>query len=99
MTVSIKTNHVPRYTVLAHELSDKEKKEFDYYSADELDSQTFFRYKGSVYCLSEFMRIAENMPEPMQSWHGYTNDTYFSGLVIHVADDTETVIIGTWFTG
>lgn len=50
------------------------------YNADYTD-QYFYHY-GQRYYLSEFMYIDEHMPDYMQEFDGYLNDTFFSGVVV-----------------
>lgn len=65
MTITIRTNNVPRPTIDAYELTDNERKEFDYLKWDKIDagedSATFFRFKGQLYdlgnsCVSSTMK-------------------------------------------
>lgn len=95
------TNNVPRETLSGFELTDAERADFDYLDWEAIkegsDSATFFRYKGNVYDLGEFMGTG-NLPRfsPLAKWHGYHNDSYFSGIVIKIIDDTGDVIVGTF---
>jgi hypothetical protein len=95
--LTIKTNNVPRYTVDGYELSPKERKDFDYYKPDDLDCATFFRYRGNVYDVAEFMRV-DGIAE-FKGWHGYSSDSYFSGILIKFPeDDQESVIVATYYS-
>jgi hypothetical protein len=97
--MDIKTNHKPRPTVYGWELTDKERAEFDY--LDDINGGSFFRYKGAVYDLGEFMRIdhvRECLPETFTGWHGYQSDTFFSGLLVRYSGDFESVVIGQYFS-
>lgn len=93
--MEIRTNNKPRHIVYGFELSDKEKQEFDYLG-DGLDGALFFRYKGKVYALDEFVRIEEN--SPFTGWHGYASDSYFSGVVVKYTNNHESVIVGQYFS-
>lgn len=93
--MEIRTNNRPRHIICGFELSDKEKQGFEYLAAD-LDTASFFRYKGQVYDLGEFMRIGEN--SPLSGWHGYASDSYFSGIVVKYCNDYESVIVGRYFS-
>jgi len=89
-------NNIPRPIVYGYELSEKEREEFDYYDSEELDYAMFFRYKGEVYDMGEFMRMPKYNPFP-SVWAGYMSDSYFSGILIRFPeDDDETVIVG-WY--
>ncbi len=66
------------------ELTDLEVKDFDWCSGDEW----FFRYRGTVYCVSEFMASAA-----FPLWDGVSHDTWFSGVLIKLnPDDDDSVI-------
>lgn len=73
-------NNHNRPLVYGYELSDKEKKEFDY--IDNIDEKfTGFRYKNNVYDLNEFERIEKNHPF-FNVFDGYISDSFFSGIGI-----------------
>lgn len=55
------------------------------------EEEVCFKYKGNIYYLSEFMRIDKNALEWMQEFSGYTGDSYFSGVIIKLSEDGETV--------
>ncbi len=99
--LTIKTNNVPRHTIDAWELTTKERQEFDYLDwptteGDMYPSATFFRYKGQVYDLGEFMRC-DNVGF-MAVWDGYSNDTAWSGVLVRYVDEGESVIVGTYYS-
>lgn len=94
--ITIITNNKPRFIIYGFELTQKEKEEFDYYTNEELDDQTFFRYKGNIYCMDEFMRI-ENNPS-LKGWDGYCSDSYFSGILVKIVENEETVIVGRYYS-
>lgn len=91
--VRITTNNVPRPVVDASELTPREREEFDYLDWSAIDAGTdsasFFRYKGQAYDLGEFMRDA--CPE---GWDGGRADSAFSGLVVRIVEDGESVVVG-----
>jgi len=95
--IEIKTNWIPRHIIYGFELNKKERAEFDYYGDDEVVNQSFFRYKGQVYDIGEFMRVPPTLPDPMQVWDGYSSDSYFSGVVVKYDDDLESIIVGSYF--
>jgi hypothetical protein len=100
--LTIRTNHQPRPILDASELTDKERKEFDYLDWPALDrgeaSASFFRYKGTVCDLGEFMTTS-GMPEfsPLIQWDGYCSNSFFSGIVVRYTIDYEFVVVGTYF--
>lgn len=87
----------------AHELTDDERKEFDY--IDDLDEQfdRFFRYRGSIYDSHEFIRIVpkggtsvgfehHDLSGDLKGWHGIHCDSFFSAIVIRISNDNELTV-------
>lgn len=87
--MKIKTNNQQRPIIYWHELSENERKEFDYMETP--DDARFFRYKGWTYDLGDFMR--DGTPE---GWHGSMGQSYFDAVLIKIFDD-ESVIVGRAF--
>lgn len=99
--MKIVTNNQPRHLIYGFELSESEKQEFDY--LDDIGSASFFRYKGNLYDLGEFMRIDANIaPHPQredwENWQGYASDSYFSGVLVRYDSDNESVIVGSYYS-
>lgn len=97
--MNIKTNNVPREVINRRDLTPKESKQFDY--LDPEDSGSFFRYKGRVYDLGEFMLINSSVaPHPQregwEGYDGYSSDSFFSGLLVRYVDDCERVIVALY---
>ena len=101
--LTIKTNNRWRDPIYWHELTEKERKEFDYLDTDERQIEsTFFRYRGNVYDLREFMRVNDMTQHAREdsgfaSWHGYQSDSYFSGILIRFNDDCDQIQVATYF--
>jgi hypothetical protein len=98
--VTIITNNVPRFIIEPYELTANERKDFDYLDWQALetgdDSASFFRYRGEVYDLGEFMRV-EYM-DALAAWHGYQSDSFFSGIVVRYCDDHESIVVGRYYS-
>lgn len=99
--MKIITNNKPRFIIYGFELSDKEKEQFDY--LDNIDECSFFRYKGEIYDLGEFMRIDQSIAPHAQrpgweNWQGYSSDSFFSGVLVRYTSDHESVIVGRYFS-
>ncbi len=95
MALKIRTNRVPRFIVESHELTKPEREEFDYLdwnAIDEgLDGATFVRYQGELIDLGTFERRDVG---GTGYWHGIRCDSAWGGVVIRLADDGETAILG-----
>lgn len=98
MGLEIITNNAPRPLLDWVELSPAEQAGFDW--VDPEAGETFFRYRGAVYCLSEFTRIEPDADKPggMSGWHGQHGESFFSGVLVRLVDwDSESVIVGRYF--
>lgn len=96
--LTIRTNHVARETIYWHDLTAKERADFDYLDTpDRQEEAQFVRYRGNVYDTSEFMRVPTGADE-MAKWDGYHGDSYFSGILIKYADNNKRVIMGTYYS-
>lgn len=106
--MKITTNHNRRRILDSWELTLKEAEQFDYLDWDKLregtDSASFFRFKGEVYNLGDFVRTYESgqYDEKNQThqWDGYMSDSYFSGMLVKYAklDDDDMIIVGVYNT-
>lgn len=92
--MKIITNNKPRQMVYGYELPDSAKSDFDYLDPSEFEMHDFAKYKGNYYDVSEFMRVPD--ASAFAGWDGYSNDSYFSGVLIKMVD-SETVILGRYF--
>lgn len=98
--LTIKTNHVPRELVSYYELTVCERAGFDYVGDEDEDerySYRFFRYRGELYDIYEFVRIVPasdkvgyeygvDNDSPLLKWDGIQTDSYFSGIVARFVD-------------
>lgn len=93
--MQITTNSNRRPILDSWELTDKEARQFDFLDWDKLregnDSASFFRYRGEVHYLGDFMRIETDLPALAEfgRWDGYRADSYFSGLLVRYAIDED----------
>ena len=106
--LTIKTNNQRRALLSGWELTTKERAELDYIEDSELEESyaRFFRFKGNIYDLHEFQRIAQpgevagpwahyDHKGSLSGWDGIQTDSYFSGILVKYLDD-ETIRVG-WF--
>lgn len=100
--MQIKTNNLWRRVIDGTELTEKERKEFDYLTDDELIGRDFVRYKGVVYDLHDTMVIAGTVaPHPQRPgweyWHSYVSDSFSSGVLFRYSSDCEQVQCATYY--
>jgi len=50
-----------------------------------------FNYRNKRYFLDEFMCVDPHAPDWMKEFHGYTHDTFFSGVLVKLDYEGETV--------
>ena len=93
--LTIKTNGKPRGIIYGFELTEKQRKEFDWVSPEDIDNETFVCYKGQLYNIGEFMRC--DNAAGFSGWHGYYSEGFFSGILLRYSSDNETVIIGRYY--
>jgi hypothetical protein len=98
------TNNVPRLIVDGFDLTPQEREEFDYIdwvlTEKGEESREFFRYKGEIYDLGDFMYINPDMLPAgsiLKGWDGYINDTMFSGILVKHCEDHDHVIVGRFY--
>lgn len=105
-TPTVRTNNIPRPVIYGFDLTEKERKEFDYldFTTDCQDNtgdnegnyRQFFRYKGNVYDLGDCMRVEESNTL-CKGWDGYYGETFFSAVVVKYVNNFESVIVGQVF--
>ena len=89
MTLTIKTNNVPRWTFQFCQLDANEQQTvkdlYGYLTQEELEEQSFFKYRGDWYSLSDFLELDKN-DTVFEGWDGHHSDSYFSGVLIKVIE-------------
>ena len=91
--LTIRTNNKPRPIIYWHELTEEQRKEFDFTSAD---GCSYVKYKSCIHCISEFMRVDGD--SPLKGWHGYESNSFFSGTLVKFCEDTDYVIMGEYYS-
>ena len=93
--MKITTNNQPRDLLTLWDFSDKEqaqiRSDFDWLDDIESDSG-FFRYKGLIYHISEYLKDACTPP----GWDAAQADSWSSGTLVRLSEDCETVTVGRW---
>jgi hypothetical protein len=96
MSVKITTNNVPRPIIDGWDLTPEEREEFDFidWAAVEAgnDNPAFFRYRGELYYLGDFMRWDGCGNEELLKWDGYNSDSYSTGLLVRYVGDYRVVV-------
>jgi hypothetical protein len=90
--MNIRTNNHARPLLGFYDLSEKERTEVG--SAYDIVGAQFVRYKEWVYAMDDF--VGTTAPE-FEGWHGVYPESYFSGVLVRLSDDGETVQMGTYF--
>ncbi len=96
--MKIITNNQYRHILYFHELEQDEQDELkDSYNT--VQESSFFRYRGRVYDLNEFMSVNNALnqrgaPHEMYGWHGYHNESFFSSIVFKYSECGESVRVG-----
>tara|TARA_R110000787_G_scaffold32676_4_gene86321 strand:- start:250 stop:555 length:306 start_codon:yes stop_codon:yes gene_type:complete len=97
--MKIITNNQYRTILSFFELSTKEQNERSSYY-DTIEESSFFRYRGLVYDLGDFMRVREYTYDDavtnheMQKWDGYHNDSFFSSVLVKYSECNDAVKVG-----
>lgn len=88
------TNGRPRDVLTWHDLTEKQRGEFDYLDSDDArHGAQFARYRAWVYDLGEFMRA----PADLAPWQGCHVETFFSGILWRWDEPGESVIMGRFW--
>lgn len=111
MPLTITTNRHKLPLLSGYELTRKEREELDYIAPVNDEStwsectDRFFRYRGSIYDVYEFVRIVPRSEQvgfehgvdadsPLLKWDGIQTNSYFSGIVVKYCEGYEYVQAG-----
>jgi len=96
--MKIITNNHFKEILSFFELTNKEQDELkDNY--DTIEESSFFRYRGHVYDLNEFMRVNDSLngqgqEHELYDWDGYHNDSFFSSVLVKYSSCNDAVKVG-----
>jgi nicotinic acid phosphoribosyltransferase len=97
--MQITTNGQARDLISPFELDSaqysKLRKEFDHLDDQDFDSTTFFKYKGQIYALADFLRIDSGDLMSL-GWQGIASWYAGAGLVVKVVNSYTSIIVGTY---
>ena len=95
--MTITTNNIPRDLLSFWDFSEADQRtirsEFDW--MDDVESETgFFKYRGWIYNLADFMRTSER--SELVSWDGSKAESWSCGVLVKLSSDCEQVTCGRW---
>jgi hypothetical protein len=96
--LTIRTNGHYRPVLCWENLTEKEKAEYD---IETFYNSSFFRYRGWVYTLEDFMRIGNDSGYTgldFTGWDGYHSDSFFSGVLVKYSRCGDAVKVATYFS-
>lgn len=92
MPLEITQNGMPRPLLSLEDLTPAEREQFDWVE----DGESFFRYRGAAYALSEFERVPEDAGE-LTGWSGKAPDSLWTGTLVRIDPaDPESVYAGRY---
>ena len=104
--LKIRTNGHYRPVLCWENLTEKERAEFD---KEVFYNSSFFRYRGWVYTLDDFMRVEANSPVVevkhrslkgltfiIYEWDGVHADGFFSGVLVKYSSCGDAVKVGRY---
>ena len=94
--LEIFTNNQPRDIIYGFQMPKGQRKNFDYLNNEDYMNNQFVQYHGYYYDMNEFMSVNNN--SDFKGWDGYSSDTYFSGVLIKICDDGDSVIMGRYYS-
>ena len=79
-----------------HDLTDEEKEDLDY--IDPEDGGSFFRYRGDINDMGNFMRVEIGGPFARAGWQGIHGSGYWNATIIAINDSGDGVKVAraTW---
>lgn len=96
--ITIRTNNIPRDVLGWHDLTARERAEFDYLDTDQRrDDAQFIRYRDVAYDLGEFTSLSVTGTPEFKPWDGVHADSHFSGVLIrYYGRNFEQVVCATF---
>ena len=89
--LKIITDNKYRPVLYWYDLLPKEQAEYSEVFRD----SSFFRYRGWVYTLDDFMRVDGS---PFYGYDGYMSESFFSGLVVKYSNCGDAIKVGRWYS-
>ena len=98
--MKIYTNNHDRHLKYKDEVPQDIIDDYDWLDEDEA-FDGWIHYRDRWYHTSDFMRFGYGggtVPDEFDGWHGYLNDSFFSGVIIKLSDCGESYNIGTFIS-
>lgn len=96
--MKIVTDHKWHDFKCRHDVPDKVLKDRFSHLDEYNNFDNFFKYKNYWYHISDFMRVERlHGNDEFHLWHGYLNDSFFSGVLIKIDDDNEKYMVGIYY--
>lgn len=90
---TIRTNNIPRPILSYYDLSKFEQDQvIDEMGAGECENFSGFKFKGQVYNLEDFVKVA------VENWSGVFQCSAFHGVLVRLSNDANTVVVGEMFS-
>lgn len=89
--MDIVTDHKWKQLKYGHEVPKKVLEDFDWLDDAEI-MDGFFKYRDRWYHISDFQRTSGDLK--LLGWDGIHQDSFFSGVVIKLSDDSEEYQVG-----
>ena len=95
--ITVTTNNNARPLVSWHDIPENSRGWLDYLDEESRYESRLVAYRGAYYDVFDMMRA----PAPLSDsgWHGYSSETYFSGIVVRLNHDDESVVVGRYYEG
>lgn len=90
----IRTDHRWKTFRYGNEVPRRVHEEYDYLD-EGARYDHWLRYRKRWYHISEFNICTDDQ---FGDWHGYLGDSFFSGILIKVADDGERYMVGRYYS-
>ena len=90
----IYTNYHKRELLALADIPEELWSDFDYIEEEERFYPRLVKYRGNYYDIGD-MPALRNRENPFGDfWHAGMNDSFYSGVLIHVCENNESVICG-----
>lgn len=98
MTITIKTNNVPRSILSFNDLSDYDKQEVLSFGMQDTDQWKGFMFKDELYDLNDFAILSEGSEEKALGWDGAAAQSASHAVLVKLDHKNfDSVVVGQVF--